>query len=295
MNVAHTDHLDRASSTTRAKRTISGPRRTRSIDAYLRQTRLVALFALAALVAGVVSDFTDGSFWRHHSLLAGLVSSVLVVMLSAAVINEIIESRRRQRWSTLAQYVMFELVRNARMMWLGVLDVSGLLPSSDPQNDFVERSSRIVRDTSRLTTAVRAVLENPETHQHLHREIAFCSEHADEVLGRWAGVMLNVELYAEMIDRHVELAGDVSWIGAILDNEYPPDDARRRSRARSSPAVQIAVEPGSHWLAERVVIITQLAETLDRRTLEIALQIVPIDWWKERLGTKTSAQSRNHP
>jgi hypothetical protein len=68
----------------RAKRTISGPRRTRSVDAYLRQTRLVALFALAAPVAGVVSDFTDGSFWRHHSLLAGLVSSVLVVMLSAA-------------------------------------------------------------------------------------------------------------------------------------------------------------------------------------------------------------------
>jgi hypothetical protein len=33
------------------------------------------------------------------------------------------------------------------------------------------------------------------------------------------------------------------------------------------------------------VVITQLAENLDRRTLEIALQIVPVEWWKERLGT----------
>ena len=60
-------------------------------------------------------------------MLAGLAASVLVVMLSVAVINEVLERRRRQRWSILAQYVMFELVRNARMIWLGVLEVAGLL------------------------------------------------------------------------------------------------------------------------------------------------------------------------
>jgi len=264
---------------------VSGPRRTRSVDAYLRQTRLIAIFALAALIAGVVSDFTNGDFWRRHSLLAGLASSILVVMLSAAVINEILEIRRRQRWSTLAQYVKFELVRNARMIWLGVLEVTGLLPDAEPQQNFIERSAMAVRDTARLTDALCVVLDNPDTHERLHREISFYAEHADEVLGRWAGVMLNVELYAEMIDRHVELAGDVSWIGAVLDNEYPPDDPRQRRRARSSPAVQISVEPGSKWLADRIVIITQLAETLDHGTLGIALQIVPVEWWKERLQT----------
>ena len=283
-NPETTDHADR---TTRTRRTVSGPRRTRSIDAYFRQTRLIALFALAALVAGVISDFTDGGFWRRHSLLAGLVSSILVVMLSAAVINEILEIRRRQRWSTLAQYVMFELVRNARMIWLGVLEATGLLPSASPQDDFIERSASAVRDTAKLTDAVHRALDSPDSHERLHREIAFFADHADEVLGRWAGIMLNVELYAEMIDRHVELAGDISWIGAILDNKYPPEDARRQRRSRSSPAVQIAVEPGSLWLAERIVIITQLAENLDRGTLDIALQIVPVEWWKERLGTTT--------
>jgi hypothetical protein len=272
---------------TRAKRQMSGPRRTSSVDAYLRQTRLIALFAVVALVAGVISDFTDANFWGHHSLLAGLTSSVLVVMLSAAVINEVLEIRRRQRWSTLAQYVMFELVRNARMIWLGVLDVTGLLPDADPQQDFIERSASVVRDTPRLTEAICTVLDDPDSHEQLHREIAFYVEHSDEVLGRWAGVMLNVELYAEMIDRHVELAGDVWWIGAILDDEHPPEDDRQRRRARSSPAAQISIKPGSKWLADRIVIITQLAETLDHGTLDIALQIVPVEWWMERLGTTT--------
>jgi hypothetical protein len=277
---------------TRARRPVSGPRRSRSVDAYLRQTRLVALVALAALVAGAISDFTDRNFWSHHALLAGLVSDVLIVMLSAAVINEILEFRRRQRWSTLAQYVMFELVRNARMIWIGVLEVSSLLPNTDPSSDFIDRCALIVRDTPRLTDAVRAVLDDATTHDHLHREIAFYAEHSDEVLGRWAGVMINVELYAEMIDRHVELAGEASWVGAVLDNEYPPDDARRRRRARSSPAVQIAVEPGSQWLADRIVVITQLAQSLDQGTLDVALQIVPVEWWKERLGT-TNASPRS--
>jgi hypothetical protein len=30
--------------------------------------------------------------------------------------------------------------------------------------------------------------------------------------------------------------------------------------------------------------ITQLAEQLDSGTLELAMRIVPIDWWREQLG-----------
>jgi len=79
------------------RRHSSGPRRAQSIRSYLRQTRVVAIFALLILVAAVASDLANGGFWGRHSLLAGLVSSVIVVMLSVAVINEVLERRRRQR------------------------------------------------------------------------------------------------------------------------------------------------------------------------------------------------------
>jgi hypothetical protein len=34
-----------------------------------------------------------------------------------------------------------------------------------------------------------------------------------------------------------------------------------------------------------LVVIAQLAEALDRGTLELALRIVPVEWWHARLGT----------
>ena len=47
---------------------------------------MVAVVAL--LVAGVVSDPFAGQFWDHHALLAGLASSAIVVLLSAALVGE---------------------------------------------------------------------------------------------------------------------------------------------------------------------------------------------------------------
>jgi hypothetical protein len=218
-------------------------------------------------------------------MLAGLAASVIVVMLSVAVINEALERRRRRRWSTLAQYVMFELVRNARMIWLGVLEVAGMAAAEPDDPRSINSAAELVRDTPRLTATVREILSDDESRGRLHTEISFFAEHADLILGRWAAVMLNAEIYAEVMDRHVELAGDIAWINGLLDTSNPPDDRRRQRRARSSPAVQIEADLGVDWLADRIVVITQLAETLDRGTLELALRVVPVAWWQSRLGT----------
>jgi hypothetical protein len=50
--------------------------------------------------------------------------------------------------------------------------------------------------------------------------------------------MLNADVNADAIDRHVELASDISWLESLLDNSDPPQDHRRKGRARSGPAVQ---------------------------------------------------------
>jgi hypothetical protein len=266
-----------------------GPRRARSVQAYLRHTRVMAILVLLAVIASVTTDLNGVTFWERHALLAGLASSVIVVLLSVAVINEVLERRRRQRWSVLAQYVMFELVRNARMIWTGVLDLAGLLPSDTDRRRSTELGAQIVQDTPRLTAAVREIVADDDIRGRLHAEVAFLAEHSDEVLGRWAAVMLNAEAYAEAVDRHVELAGDLAWIGALLDARYPPDDARRQRRARSSAAIQIEAGRSGDWLSDRIVVSTQLAENLDRGTVALALQVVPVQWWEERLGTSSPA------
>lgn len=261
------------------------PGRARSFLSSLWQTRALAAIALLVLLGAVVSDALEGSFWTRHALLTSLVGSVIVVLLSVAVINEILERRRQRRWSVLAQYVMFELVRNARMIWSGVLDLAGLAVVDERRRESVEESRRAARDTPRLTEAVRAIVEDDSRYASLRSEIAFFAEHSDLVLSRWASIMLSSDIYAGVIDQHVELGGDVAWIAGLFDANYPPADASRRKRARSSPAVEIESELSSGWLADRIVVISQLAEQLDRTTLELALRIVPVEWWEERLGT----------
>jgi hypothetical protein len=270
----------------------AGPRRSRSVDALLRGTRVLAIVALLALAGGMASDVVGGSFWARHALLASLAASVIIVMLSVAVINELVERRRRERWSILAQFVMLELVRNARLIWTGVLAQVGLLPPDAARPESVDVDSRTVRDTPRLTAAIREAIADDALRRGLHDEIALLAAHSDEVLGRWAAVMLNADVYAEVIDHHVELASDISWLIALLDNSDPPEDHRRHRRAASSPAVQIEGQIAGDELAKRIVVITQLAEELDRNTLELALRIVPVEWWEGRLGATVPAERR---
>jgi hypothetical protein len=97
--------------------------------------------------------------------------------------------------------------------------------------------------------------------------------------------MLNVDAYAEIMDRHVELALEVSWLESLFDDPDAPTDQDTQRNSRSHPAVQIAGQIDGERLVTRVVAITQLAEELDRLTLKLALQLVPVQWWAERLGT----------
>jgi hypothetical protein len=271
----------------------SGPRRSASVDSYLRGTRALAAIALLALVGGVVSDALDGTFWAEHALLAGLVASVIVVMLTVALVNEALERRSRQRWSVLAQYVMLQLVRDARLVWTGIAELAGLLPSDPYATEggvltaatSIDAGASAVRETERLTAGLRELVADAHKQKRLHEKLMSFVEHNDAVLGRWAAVMLNADVYAEVIDRHVELAGDLAWLSGLLGFELPEGDGRART-GRSHPAALIEGPIEAEQLVQRMAAITQLAEQLDRGTLAVALRIVPIAWWREQLANR---------
>jgi hypothetical protein len=268
----------------------SGPRRSKSVESYLRQTRAGAAVALLALAAAIASEQFAEHLWERHPLLAGLASSAIVVMLSAAVVNEALEIRGRRRWSVVAQYVMLELVRDARMIWTGMVELAGLMPADANEPLAIDAAARAVRDTPRLTEAVAGLLADADRRRALRDQVARLAVHNDEVLGRWAAVMLNADAYAEVVDRHVELAGSLAWLGSVLDRSAPGDgDQLRRHRARSNAAVQVTGDMDDERLAQRIVAIVQLAEQLDRGTLDLALKIVPVAWWEARLGTTAHA------
>jgi hypothetical protein len=127
-----------------------GPRRSPSIQSYLLQTRILAAVAGSALAAGIVSDILTPHFWNEHALLGGLTSSFIVVMLTVAVVNEAAEWRSRRRWSVLAQYVMIQLVRHSRMVWMAIAELAGVLSTDAAAMPSMEVAVRAVRDTGQL-------------------------------------------------------------------------------------------------------------------------------------------------
>jgi hypothetical protein len=273
-----------------ARRTL-GPRRTDSPRTYLRGTRIVAGVSLLVLFGAIAWDLANDGFWSRHALFTSLVASSIVVAVTAAVLNEVLERRQRERWSVLAQYALFDLVRVARLVWSGLLELAGLVPEGELEDGALAVGSEAVRDTPRLTAAMDEMLASDERREQLHRLIAGLLDHGQEVLGRWADVMVNSGTYAEIVDRHVELYSRLYWWGSVLDEYEPLEEHLSRPRlSRVSPATQATTgRVEDEWLRDNLVAIAQLAESLDEGSFALALRIVPLDWWRAQLPDRPSA------
>jgi len=274
-----------------ARRTV-GPRRSDSPRTYLRPTRIIGGLSVLALAGVVVWDLINDGFWFRHTLFTALVASLIVVAVTAAVLNEVLERRQRERWSVLAQYALFDLIRSARLVWTGLLELAGLAPDEELEDGVLAAGSEAVLDTPRLAAAIDELLASADRREQLHRLIARLLAHGEEVLGRWANVMVNSGTYAEIVDRHVELYSRLYWWGSVLDESEPLEEHLSRPRlSRVSPATQAVGPVEDEWLRDNLVAIAQLAESLDRGSFELAMRIVPLDWWATQLPARPSGAS----
>jgi hypothetical protein len=266
-----------------------GPRRTDSLRSYVRATRIIGGLSLLVLFGAIAWDLADDGFWSRHTLLAGPVASLIVVAVTAAVLNEVLERRQRERWSVLAQYALLEFVTTARLVWTGLLELAGLVPEGELGEAALTAGSEAVRDTPRLATAMDEMLANADRREQLHRLITGLIGDGQDVLGRWAAVMLSSRTYAEIVDRHVELYSRLYWWSSVLDETEPLEEHLSRPiLSRVSPATQATGPVEDEWLRDNLVAIAQLADSLDRGSLELAMRIVPYDWWATRLPDRPS-------
>ena len=267
-----------------------GPRRSDSLRMRVRTTRIIGGLSVVVLAGAVAWDVVDDGFWFHHALLASLVANLIAVAITAAVLNELIQRRQRQRWSVLAQYALFDLLGAARLVWTSLLELTGLVPDEDLEEGSLAAGSEAVLDTPRLAAAMGEILASADRRKQLHRLITRLLAHGQEVLGRWAGVMVNSGTYAEILDRHVELYSRLAWWGSVLDESEPLEEHLNRPRlSRLSPATQTSGPVEDEWLRDNVVAIAQLAESLDRSSFDLAMRIVPIEWWAAQLPDRASA------
>jgi hypothetical protein len=254
----------------------------------VRLTRIIGGLSVLVLSGAVAWDLANDGFWSRHALFTSLVASLIVVAVTVAVLNEVLERRQRERWSVLAQYALLDLVRTARLVWTSLLEIAGLAPDGE-LDGALAAGSEAVLDTPRLAAAMDEMLAGADRREQLHRLIARLLAHGQEVLGRWANVMVNSGTYAEIVDRHVELYSRLYWWGSVLDESDPLEEHLNRPRlSRLSPATQASGPIEDEWLRDNLVAIAQLAESLDRTSFELAMRIVPIEWWAAQLPDRPS-------
>ena len=256
----------------------------------MRATRIIGLLSVVVLAGAIAWDLANDEFWARHALFTSLIASLIVVAVTAAVLNEVLQRRQRERWSVLAQYALFDFVTAARHVWGGLLELAGLVPDGELDDGALAAGSEAVRDTSRLTAAMAEMLADPDRREQLHRLITELIGHGREVLGRWADVMVNSGMYAEIVDRHVELYSRLYWWGSVLDESDPLEEHLSQPRlTRVSPATQTYDGPvEDEWLRDNLVAIAQLAESLDQGSFDLAMRIVPADWWRSQLPDRPS-------
>jgi hypothetical protein len=76
----------------------------------------------------------------------------------------------------------------------------------------------------------------------------------------------------------------------VLDESEPLEEHLNRPRlSRLSAATQTVGPVEDAWLRDNLVAITQLAEWLDRSSFDLAMRIVPIEWWTAQLPDRPSS------
>jgi len=255
-----------------------------------RRWVIAAGVGVALTVAAGASDFFTGSFWERHGLFASLVASLLVVVVTVVVVNELIERRERRRWSLLAQNVLFALIQTARATWTGMVEVLNLGEVESGAIEKLLSAAEMARDTSRVSVAITELLGDPDRRARLQRVSAGLTKHAAAVIATWAPVMVGAGPYTEVLDRHVELAARLEWLSSVLAYLEPLEGQSLRERAllRSNVASEHAAELGNDQvLHDQILAVMMLATELDRRSRELAYELVPATWWSERTAGLT--------
>jgi hypothetical protein len=250
-----------------------------------RRLLLAAAVGLGLILAAAGSDFIVGSFWERHGMLTSLLANLIVVGVTVAVVNQVVDGRDRRRWNLLAQTVLFALIQSARATWTGMLEVLELMEVHSGSVESLREAGKVALDTERVARAADALLADEARRATLQRLTTALSDHASEVIAKWAPVMVSAKPYAEVLDRHVELAGRLGWLSDVLAYNEPPEgqSPRERALALSSVASEHAEQLGNDaWLHDQILAVVALATALDYEAREDAYAIVPLEWWAQR-------------
>jgi hypothetical protein len=254
--------------------------------------RTFAILAILLLLAVAGSDFVIAGFWVSHPMLTAIVSALVVVVLSVAVIEVLLSRRAERRWRVLAQTALIELGEAANTTWISLAEALGLQGAPEMSPDQVRAVLASDATGPTVRGEVEAALMNAQLREKLAGQLGERLADGHQILGRWAVALTASETYAEIFDEHVELYGRVSGLLQFLQEGYRQTDPRGlRGRARreySSPGG----ETDDEWFVDNLIGTINIGAGLEDATWDLALRVLPQAWW-DRRTTELAAAARN--
>jgi hypothetical protein len=250
--------------------------------------RIAAATGVLVLVGLVVSDF-ETSFWDRHEMTSSILASLVVVLITVVVINEVLERRESARWRVFAQNALLELAATARFTWVGLGDLL------EVEDDTAGRRTVEVRNficsaagTERVTSLVDEHMPDSAWRHRLARLVERLLDESRDALAAWGPVMLGARPYTALIERHVELYGRVQLLRYMIDDpedaeldelEDPAARARRLSATRRAAIEGQSAGDLDHTMRTNLIIIIRRAAELEMDTRALARALVPLEWW----------------
>jgi hypothetical protein len=257
--------------------------------------RTGAILAIVLLLVVAASDFFIAGFWVSHPMLTAIVSALVVVLLSVAVIEVVLSRRAERRWRILAQTALVELGEAANTTWRTLVEAVELQGASETSPDRVRAALASDATGPKVRREVEAALMNARLREKLAAQLTERLADGHQILGRWAVALTASETYAEIFDHHVELYGRVGALLQFLREGYRQTDPRAfRGRARreySSPGGEAEDE----WFVDNLIGTINIGASLEDATWDLALRVLPQAWWDRRTAELAAAARPARP
>ena len=257
--------------------------------------RTAAILAILLLLAVSGSDLLIAGFWLSHPMLTAIVSALVVVVLSVAVIEVVLGRRAERRWRVLAQTALMELGEAASTTWRALAQVLDLHGASEMSPNRVRAA--LVSDATgpKVRREIEAALMNAQLRENLAGRLAERLADGHHSLGRWAVALTASETYTEIFDQHVDLYGRVDGLLRFLREGYRQTDPRGfRNGARreySSPGG----EADDEWFVDNLIGTINIGASLEDATWDLALRVLLQAWWDRRTVDLAAATRAARP
>lgn len=241
--------------------------------------RVIGPLAVLLLVAAIGSDFLIAGFWVSHPMLTAIIPALVVVLLSVAVIDVVLDRRAEQRWRLLAQYALVELAEGAHTVWVRLADELNVSGAEHLSTEDLQGVLNSPAQAPAIRRELASTLADPGRREGLRRLLEDLSQAGRLHLTGWAAVMTGSRSYAEIFDQHVELWSFIHALhhylayGSHVGERFLPADLDVREDV---------------LYPDLLLNVFNNAARLESETWALAFRLTPAEWWLRRVSARAA-------